>query len=206
MALLGALLLALALLCSWGLARRRDPGSSPGTGRGRPRSLPALPLVGSLLQLAGHPQLHLRLCRLQGRYGSLYALWMGSHYVVVVNSYRHAREVLLRKGKDFAGRPRTVSGQRVCFGDPFPRWRGARRGTQQGPCPLPILRPKGARFSRGWLHPWASLRMAALPGSLHALGSLGILEPPTFASGPNLFISPWQGESKAHVLCFACLH
>lgn len=112
MPLLGALLLALALLCTWGLARRRDTlPMATGTGLGRPRSLPALPLVGSLLQLAGHPQLHLRLWRLQGRYGSLYALWMGSHYVVVVNSYRHAREVLLKKGKDFAGRPRTVSRQ-----------------------------------------------------------------------------------------------
>ncbi|TRZ25549.1 hypothetical protein HGM15179_001608 [Zosterops borbonicus] len=134
MALLGALLLALALLCSWGLARRRDPGSSPGTGRGRPRSLPALPLVGSLLQLAGHPQLHLRLCRLQGRYGSLYALWMGSHYVVVVNSYRHAREVLLRKGKDFAGRPRTVTtdllsrgGKDIAFASYGPLWKFQRK-------------------------------------------------------------------------------
>lgn len=116
MPLLGTLLLALALLCAWGLARRRATAGT-GTGSGRLRSLPALPLVGSLLQLAGHPQLHLRLWRLQGRYGSLYALWMGPHYAVVVNSYRHAREVLLKKGKAFAGRPRTVSRQQVS-GDP----------------------------------------------------------------------------------------
>lgn len=103
---LAVLLLALALLCAWRLSCSQAP---KGTGTGRLRSLPALPLVGSLLQLAGHPQLHLRLWRLQGRYGSLYGLWMGSHYVVVVNSYRHAREVLLKKGKAFAGRPRTVS-------------------------------------------------------------------------------------------------
>lgn len=103
---LAVLLLALALLCAWRLSYSQGP---TGTGTGRPRSLPALPLVGSLLQLAGHPQLHLRLWRLQGRYGSLYGLWMGSHYVVVVNSYQHAREVLLKKGKAFAGRPRTVS-------------------------------------------------------------------------------------------------
>lgn len=108
MLLLGALLLALALLCAWGLAHQRA-AAAMGTGAGRPRSLPALPLLGSLLHLTGHPQLHLRLWRLQGRYGSLYALWMGSHYVVVVNSYQHAREVLLKKGKAFAGRPRTVS-------------------------------------------------------------------------------------------------
>ncbi|XP_053804864.1 steroid 17-alpha-hydroxylase/17,20 lyase isoform X2 [Vidua chalybeata] len=135
MALLGALLLALALLCTWRLARRRDTlAMATGTGLGRPRSLPALPLVGSLLQLAGHPQLHLRLWRLQGHYGSLYALWMGSHYVVVVNSYRHAREVLLKKGKDFAGRPRTVTtdllsrgGKDIAFASYGPLWKFQRK-------------------------------------------------------------------------------
>ncbi|KAL9847719.1 steroid 17-alpha-hydroxylase/17,20 lyase [Geothlypis trichas] len=135
MALLGALLLALALLCTWRLARRRDTlPMATATGLGRPRSLPALPLVGSLLQLAGHPQLHLRLWRLQGHYGSLYALWMGSHYVVVVNSYRHAREVLLKKGKDFAGRPRTVTtdllsrgGKDIAFASYGPLWKFQRK-------------------------------------------------------------------------------
>lgn len=224
MALLGALLLALALLCSWRLARRRD---SPGSGLGRPRSLPALPLLGSLLQLAGHPQLHLRLWRLQGHYGSLYALWMGSHYVVVVNSYRHAREVLLKKGKDFAGRPRTVSRQQV-LGTPSTVAWGEEgdaptedAGTQQGPCPLPILpaasqgraappypapgagspvilRPEGACSSCSWRHPWArgcGLRYYQAP-----------LKFPAHPRAPNLRImSPRQGESKPHVLCFACL-
>ncbi|XP_064000543.1 steroid 17-alpha-hydroxylase/17,20 lyase isoform X2 [Pogoniulus pusillus] len=133
MLLLGALLLALALLCAWGLAPQRA-ASAMGTGAGRPRSLPALPLVGSLLHLTGHPQLHLRLWRLQGRYGSLYALWMGSHYVVVVNSYRHAREVLLKKGKAFAGRPRTVTtdllsrgGKDIAFASYGPLWKFQRK-------------------------------------------------------------------------------
>ena len=149
MPLLGTLLLALALLCAWVLVHQRAAtkmGTRTGMGPGRPRSLPALPLVGSLLQLAGHPQLHLRLWHLQGRYGSLYALWMGSHYVVVVNSYRHAREVLLKKGKDFAGRPHTVSWWQV-LGTPSHCGVGCEvgnalekgTGTQQGPSPLPIL-------------------------------------------------------------------
>ncbi|KAM9612260.1 steroid 17-alpha-hydroxylase/17,20 lyase isoform 2-T2 [Morphnus guianensis] len=133
MPLLGTLLLVLALLCTWRLARRRATLGT-GTGLGRPRSLPSLPLVGSLLQLAGHPQLHLRLWRLQGRYGSLYALWMGSHYVVVVNSYQHAREVLLKKGKAFAGRPRTVTtdllsrgGKDIAFASYGPLWKFQRK-------------------------------------------------------------------------------
>ncbi|XP_064320122.1 steroid 17-alpha-hydroxylase/17,20 lyase isoform X2 [Phalacrocorax carbo] len=137
MPLLGTLLLALALLCAWVLVHQRAAtkmGTRTGTGPGRPRSLPALPLVGSLLQLAGHPQLHLRLWHLQGRYGSLYALWMGSHYVVVVNSYRHAREVLLKKGKAFAGRPHTVTtdllsrgGKDIAFASYSPLWKFQRK-------------------------------------------------------------------------------
>lgn len=199
MPLLGALLLALALalLCSWGLAHRRDTARPR-----RPRSLPALPLVGSLLQLAGHPQLHLRLWRLQGRYGSLYALWMGSHYVVVVNSYRHAREVLLKKGKAFAGRPRTVSRQRG-LREPLLLRRGVRRGmrTREGLapgrvlllfpfclqqwqwqgqpplCPVPRGKscassiPRGPVFPRGWLHFGAWVQVP--PRSLHPPSFLG---------------------------------
>lgn len=148
MLLPGALLLALALLCALALAG----GRASAGGSGRPRSLPALPLLGSLLQLAGHPQLHLRLWRLQGRYGSLYALWMGSHYVVVVNSYRHAREVLLKKGKAFAGRPRTVSQQRVA-GDPSTSWRAVGRGMFPRKVPAPgrirVLSPSRRQQGNG---------------------------------------------------------
>lgn len=42
------------------------------------------------------------------RYGSLFALYVGPHYTVVVNNHQHAREVLLQRGKDFAGRPSMV--------------------------------------------------------------------------------------------------
>lgn len=47
----------------------------------------------------------LHLCR---RYGSLFALYVGPHYTVVVNDHQHAREVLQQRGKDFAGRPSMV--------------------------------------------------------------------------------------------------
>lgn len=41
-------------------------------------------------------------------YGPLFALYLGPHLTVVVNNHQHAREVLLLRGKDFAGRPRMV--------------------------------------------------------------------------------------------------
>ncbi|XP_037126752.1 steroid 17-alpha-hydroxylase/17,20 lyase isoform X1 [Syngnathus acus] len=70
--------------------------------------LPSFPLIGSLLSLRSvHPP-HVLFKKLQERYGQTYSLMMGSHRVVVVNHYVHAKEVLLKKGKIFAGRPRTV--------------------------------------------------------------------------------------------------
>lgn len=70
--------------------------------------LPALPLIGSLLSLwSPHPP-HVLFKGLQGKYGHTYSLKMGSHSIIIVNQHRHAKEVLLKKGKTFAGRPRTV--------------------------------------------------------------------------------------------------
>ncbi|KAM3912774.1 steroid 17-alpha-hydroxylase/17,20 lyase [Leptodactylus fuscus] len=74
-----------------------------------PKSLPSLPVIGSLLHLGNHFPPHILFCNLQKKYGSLFSFKMGSHYVVVVNNYEDAREVLLKKGKTFAGRPRTVT-------------------------------------------------------------------------------------------------
>uniref|UniRef100_A0A4W5KFV4 Uncharacterized protein n=1 Tax=Hucho hucho TaxID=62062 RepID=A0A4W5KFV4_9TELE len=71
--------------------------------------LPSLPLLGSLLSLMGDQPPHLRFTELGHRYGPLYALYLGPHYTVVVNTYRHAREVLLQRGKEFAGRPKMVN-------------------------------------------------------------------------------------------------
>ncbi|KAK2848605.1 hypothetical protein Q5P01_008439 [Channa striata] len=59
---------------------------------------------------------------------------MGSIKVVIVNHYVHAKEVLLKKGKIFAGRPRTVTtdiltrdGKDIAFGDYSPTWRFHRK-------------------------------------------------------------------------------
>ena len=73
-----------------------------------PPHLPTLPLIGSLMSLRSPQPPHVLFKGLQGKYGQTYSLKMGSQSVIVVNQHRHAREVLLKKGKTFAGRPRTV--------------------------------------------------------------------------------------------------
>ncbi|TKS85182.1 Steroid 17-alpha-hydroxylase/17,20 lyase [Collichthys lucidus] len=77
-------------------------------GHQEPPRLPALPLIGSLLSLRSPHPPHVLFKELQEKYGETYALMMGSHNVIIVNQHKHAKEVLLKKGKIFAGRPRTV--------------------------------------------------------------------------------------------------
>lgn len=79
----------------------RTPASGP------PR-LPALPVIGSLLSLRSPHPPHVLFKELQGKYGQTYSLMMGSHRVIIVNHHAHAKEVLLKKGKIFAGRSRSV--------------------------------------------------------------------------------------------------
>lgn len=74
-----------------------------------PPNLPSLPIIGSLLSLRSDSPPHIFFQQLQKKYGNIYSLMMGSHKVIIVNNYHHAKEVLLKKGKIFAGRPRTVS-------------------------------------------------------------------------------------------------
>lgn len=81
---------------------------TPARGPREPPRLPALPLIGSLLSLRSPYPPHVFFKELQVKYGHTYSLMMGSHNVIVINQHVHAREVLLKKGKSFAGRPRTV--------------------------------------------------------------------------------------------------
>ncbi|KAG9347049.1 hypothetical protein JZ751_005976 [Albula glossodonta] len=96
--------------------------------------LPYLPLVGSLLSLQGDLPPHLLFASLGRKYGDLFALYVGPHYTVVVNNFRHAREVLLQRGKEFAGRPKMVTtellsreGKDIAFADYSPLWKSHRR-------------------------------------------------------------------------------
>uniref|UniRef100_A0A3P9Q5D1 Cytochrome P450, family 17, subfamily A, polypeptide 1 n=1 Tax=Poecilia reticulata TaxID=8081 RepID=A0A3P9Q5D1_POERE len=99
-----------------------------------PPHLPALPLIGSLLSLRSQHPPHVLFKELQKKYGQTYSLTMGSHRVVIVNQHVHAKEILLKKGKIFAGRPRTVTtdiltrdGKDIAFGDYSPAWRFHRK-------------------------------------------------------------------------------
>ncbi|XP_040292368.1 steroid 17-alpha-hydroxylase/17,20 lyase-like [Bufo bufo] len=133
----GALLLAFGLILisawRWELRSHGDVKY--------PKSLPSLPFIGSLLHLGNHLPPHILFCNLQKKYGSLYSFKMGSHYVVIVNNHEDAREVLLKKGKTFAGRPRTVTtdiltrdGKDIAFADYSPTWKFHRKLVHSALC------------------------------------------------------------------------
>lgn len=74
-----------------------------------PKSLPSLPLVGSLpfLPRNGHP--HVNFFKLQEKYGPIYSFRMGSKTTVMIGHHQLAKELLIKKGKEFSGRPQMVS-------------------------------------------------------------------------------------------------
>lgn len=74
-----------------------------------PRSLPFLPLVGSLPFLPRHGHMHVNFFKLQEKYGPIYSLRLGTIPTVIIGQYQLAREVLIKKGKEFSGRPQMVS-------------------------------------------------------------------------------------------------
>ncbi|XP_013860496.1 steroid 17-alpha-hydroxylase/17,20 lyase [Austrofundulus limnaeus] len=122
-----SVLVGLAVLAWW--LRVRTPH-----GPQEPPHLPALPLIGSLLSLRSPHAPHVLFKELQKKYGQTYSLMMGSHRVLIVNQHVHAKEVLLKRGKVFAGRPRTVTtdiltrdGKDIAFGDYSVAWRFHRK-------------------------------------------------------------------------------
>lgn len=74
-----------------------------------PRSLPFLPLVGSLPFLPRRGHMHVNFFKLQEKYGPIYSLRLGTTPTVIIGHYQLAREVLIKKGKEFSGRPQMVS-------------------------------------------------------------------------------------------------
>ncbi|XP_059102147.1 steroid 17-alpha-hydroxylase/17,20 lyase [Peromyscus eremicus] len=94
-----------------------------------PRSLPSLPLVGSLPFLPRHGHMHVNFFKLQKKYGPIYSLRLGTTPTVIIGQYQLAREVLVKKGKEFSGRPQMVTlgllsdqGKGIAFADSDGSW------------------------------------------------------------------------------------
>ncbi|XP_077356244.1 cytochrome P450 17A2 [Festucalex cinctus] len=123
--LIPAILVVVALAVLVAFAQQHSSGM-PG--------LPRLPLVGSLPWMTGTAPPYLLFMQLGRKYGPLFELYLGPHRTVVVNSHDHAREVLLQRGRDFAGRPSMVTtdlltrgGKDIAFSDYSPLWKLHRR-------------------------------------------------------------------------------
>ncbi|XP_027707907.1 steroid 17-alpha-hydroxylase/17,20 lyase [Vombatus ursinus] len=106
-------------------------------GKKYPMCLPHLPILGSLIYLKSHEETHIYFTKLKEKYGQIYAFWLGSYYVVVVNHFSLAKEVLLKKGKEFACRPQMVTtdiltdtGKGIAFSKYGPQWRTSRKLVQ----------------------------------------------------------------------------
>ncbi|EDO48191.1 predicted protein [Nematostella vectensis] len=85
-----------------------------------------------MLQMGPTP--HLGLTELAKSYGEVFRLKVGSHRIVVVNSIEAAREALVRRANDFAGRPMLYTaslisrnGTDIAFGDFGPLWKQQRK-------------------------------------------------------------------------------
>ena len=63
-----------------------------------------LPVLGNLLSISQKTP-YRDLANMAKRCGKLFRVQMGSKKVIVINSYEIAREALVTKAKDFAGRP-----------------------------------------------------------------------------------------------------
>ncbi|XP_051735258.1 steroid 17-alpha-hydroxylase/17,20 lyase isoform X3 [Ctenopharyngodon idella] len=96
--------------------------------------LPRVPVLGSLLHLRSALPPHLLLTQLAGRYGPLFGMYAGPHFTLVVSEAGLVREVLLQRGREFAGRPKMVTtdlltqgGKDIAFADYSPLWKNHRR-------------------------------------------------------------------------------
>ena len=91
-----------------------------------------LPLIGNMLQMGTKP--HHSLTKLAKKFGNVFRLSVGIHRIVVVNSIDLAREALVKKSTDFAGRPRLYTadlisrgGKDIAFSDFSPTWKMQRK-------------------------------------------------------------------------------
>ena len=78
----------------------------------RPKSFPPgpipLPIIGNIHLLTNQPQKDLQ--KLSKKYGDVFSLFFGGWRVVVVNNIEAAKESLIQKSSDYAGRPPSITG------------------------------------------------------------------------------------------------
>ncbi len=65
-----------------------------------------LPIIGNIHLLGRKP--HESLVQLSKKYGPVMSLTFGTQRIVVINAIEQAREALLKKGEEFAGRPQDI--------------------------------------------------------------------------------------------------
>nr|XP_060618179.1 cytochrome P450 1A4-like [Anolis sagrei ordinatus]XP_060618180.1 cytochrome P450 1A4-like [Anolis sagrei ordinatus] len=73
------------------------------TKRPQPPGPWSLPILGNLLQVEEHPYISFQ--RMRKKYGDVFQIKLGMVPVVVVNGLEAVKQVLLRDGESFAGRP-----------------------------------------------------------------------------------------------------
>ncbi|KAK3730812.1 hypothetical protein QZH41_001171 [Actinostola sp. cb2023] len=112
------LFLVSAVLLHFIVCRLSEPTNLPPGPR-------ALPLLGNLLDVIDSmPFAHEAFCKLQKTYGDIFTLYLQGRRIIVINSASSAREALLTRKDDFAGRPYVFTGdyvtrgsQDIVFGD-----------------------------------------------------------------------------------------
>ena len=121
---LAVVVIAAVLLYSAVSHQRENPKMPPGP-------IP-LPIIGNMLQMGTKP--HLGLTKLAKKFGKVFRLTVGIHRIVVVNTIDVAREALVKKSNDFAGRPRLYTadlisrgGKDIAFSDFSPTWKLQRK-------------------------------------------------------------------------------
>ena len=101
-------------------------------GRYPPGPIP-LPIIGNIYQLGSDPYQTLK--DLSKKYGDVFSISLGQKRVVVVTSITPAREALVDKSVEFAGRPQDVytagmitrGFKDIAFSDFGPTWQATRR-------------------------------------------------------------------------------
>ncbi|XKL59825.1 hypothetical protein PGB90_000841 [Kerria lacca] len=76
-----------------------------------------LPIIGSLHLLGKYPSPFEGFTALSKIYGDIYLIYLGSVPCVVVNNFSLIKEVLIKKGTQFGGRPNYIRYHKLFGGD-----------------------------------------------------------------------------------------